>query len=116
MPAQPWRCTAAPATILVARGFMEHLLVLVHLQWINRGRFLVGCPPATEAWCARTLMVIGKSNFGVLALTSPLLRQSQFYEPCENIEKSPAAALARKKLTSSAPAGRFLVLAGFNPL
>jgi hypothetical protein len=29
-------------------------------------------------------MVIGKSNFGFLALTSPMLRESQFYEPCKN--------------------------------
>ena len=31
----------APATILIARAFIEHLLVLPHLQWINRDRFLV---------------------------------------------------------------------------
>jgi hypothetical protein len=29
-------------------------------------------------------MVIGKSNFGVLALTSPMLRQSQFFRGKEH--------------------------------
>jgi hypothetical protein len=30
--------SAAPATKLIARAFMEHLLALLHLQWPNRGR------------------------------------------------------------------------------
>jgi hypothetical protein len=53
--------SAAPATILIARVFMEHLLVLLHLQWLNRDRFSGGCRPATGGVVRSYTSVIGEN-------------------------------------------------------
>ena len=53
--------SAAPATILIARVLMEHLVVLLHLQWLNRDRFSGGCRPATESVVRSYTSVIGEN-------------------------------------------------------
>jgi hypothetical protein len=78
--------SAAPTTRLIASAFMERLLVLLHLQWLNRDRFSGGCRPATGSVVRSYTNVSGENNFSTLALTAPTLRQSQFYEPCETAE------------------------------
>ena len=75
--------SATPATILIARVFMERLLVLLHLHWRSHNRFRGGCRPATESAVRSYTNVSGENNFSTLALTAPTLRRSQFYEPCE---------------------------------
>jgi hypothetical protein len=51
----------APATILIARVLMEHLLVLLHLRWLNRDRFSGGCRPATGSVERSYTNVIGEN-------------------------------------------------------
>src|SRR5262249_61872038 len=46
---------------------------------MKRDRFLVRCRPAAES-----VVQSYTYDFGFLALTSPMLREWQFYEPCKN--------------------------------
>src|SRR5262249_51856023 len=77
--------SAAPATILIARAFMEHLLVL---PFMDKSRPVpVGYRPATGG--LRWELIVGQeNNFGVLALTASMLRQSQSYQPCQNRDRN----------------------------
>src|SRR5215467_2261964 len=85
------------ANLPIARTFMEYLLVLPHL---DKSRPFPCLMPSCNGSVVPCLCSLEKVNFGVLALTSPMLRQSQFYGHAKMPGRPCAAALCDRQKSS----------------